>query len=196
LSGGGGIRTLDPPKTDNGFRDRRIRPLCHPSRMRPECRASGEGGIRTLEGGLYPLNALAGRCLQPLGHFSGRAQGIRWFGANSPNGGITGCWLASKNGDAGFPLILPALRPLCGMCRGALFCPGLPPASRSAEGEASREPWRSGPLDGSLASGSGFSPSALRSPRRAGTAPCLRARRPRRSGPSRRRFRFGSVRPR
>ena len=54
------------PSTDgtarNGFRDRRIRPLCHPS--------SGEGGIRTLEGGLYPLNALAGRRLQPLGHFS------------------------------------------------------------------------------------------------------------------------------
>src|SRR5436305_10846691 len=31
----------------------------------------GEGGIRTLEGGSYPLNALAGRRLQPLGHFSG-----------------------------------------------------------------------------------------------------------------------------
>jgi hypothetical protein len=25
LSGGGGIRTLDPPQTDSGFRDRRIR---------------------------------------------------------------------------------------------------------------------------------------------------------------------------
>ena len=31
----------------------------------------GEGGIRTLEGGNVPLNALAGRRLQPLGHFSG-----------------------------------------------------------------------------------------------------------------------------
>ena len=48
--------------TDNGFRDRRIRPLCHPS--------SGEGGIRTLDGDIHPHNALAGRRLQPLGHFS------------------------------------------------------------------------------------------------------------------------------
>src|SRR3954453_2934592 len=49
--------------TDNGFRDRRIRPLCHPS--------SGEGGIRTLDGEITPHNALAGRRLQPLGPFSG-----------------------------------------------------------------------------------------------------------------------------
>ncbi len=34
----------------------------------------GEGGIRTLDGGLYPHNALAGRRLQPLGHFSGPGQ--------------------------------------------------------------------------------------------------------------------------
>ena len=34
---------------------------------------SGEGGIRTLEAGISPPNALAGRRLQPLGHFSGRA---------------------------------------------------------------------------------------------------------------------------
>src|SRR3954464_234301 len=33
----------------------------------------GEGGIRTLEAGISPPNALAGRRLQPLGHFSGRA---------------------------------------------------------------------------------------------------------------------------
>src|SRR6266545_4541892 len=70
LSGGGGIRTLERPVTSSGFRDRRIRPLCHPSTRR-----SGEGGIRTLEGGNYPLNALAGRRLQPLGHFSVRGHG-------------------------------------------------------------------------------------------------------------------------
>ena len=29
--GGGGIRTLVPAKRVNGFRDRRIQPLCHPS---------------------------------------------------------------------------------------------------------------------------------------------------------------------
>src|SRR5213595_3706157 len=34
-------------------------------------RESGEGGIRTLEAGISPPNALAGRRLQPLGHFSG-----------------------------------------------------------------------------------------------------------------------------
>ena len=38
-----------------------------PSASRP----SGEGGIRTLEAGFSPPNALAGRRLQPLGHFSG-----------------------------------------------------------------------------------------------------------------------------
>ena len=29
--GGGGIRTHGPPVVDNGFQDRRIKPLCHPS---------------------------------------------------------------------------------------------------------------------------------------------------------------------
>ena len=57
--------------TDNGFRDRRIRPLCHPSDgSGASALRSGEGGIRTLEGGIHPPNALAGRRLQPLGHFS------------------------------------------------------------------------------------------------------------------------------
>ena len=36
---------------------------------------NGEGGIRTLEAGFSPPNALAGRRLQPLGHFSGPKQG-------------------------------------------------------------------------------------------------------------------------
>jgi hypothetical protein len=34
--------------------------------------SNGEGGIRTLDGGIHPHNALAGRRLQPLGHFSVR----------------------------------------------------------------------------------------------------------------------------
>ena len=33
-------------------------------------RTNGEGGIRTLDAGVHPRNALAGRRLQPLGHFS------------------------------------------------------------------------------------------------------------------------------
>ncbi len=36
----------------------------------------GEGGIRTLDGGIHPHNALAGRRLQPLGHFSAVARRI------------------------------------------------------------------------------------------------------------------------
>ena len=36
---------------------------------------SGEGGIRTLDGGIHPHNALAGRRLQPLGHFSAASAG-------------------------------------------------------------------------------------------------------------------------
>ena len=35
-----------------------------------ESSSNGEGGIRTLDGGIHPHNALAGRRLQPLGHFS------------------------------------------------------------------------------------------------------------------------------
>ena len=85
LSGGGGIRTLEGPVTPNGFRDRRIRPLCHPS--------SGEGGIRTLEGAVQPLNALAGRRLQPLGHFSVRrmvTSGLPAPDATKPVSGVVG----------------------------------------------------------------------------------------------------------
>ena len=48
--GGGGIRTLVPLEGVNGFRDRRIQPLCHPSeggngaRRRRE-NSGGESGI-------------------------------------------------------------------------------------------------------------------------------------------------------
>src|SRR5262249_52445622 len=57
------------------------RASCHSPRSVPRTTASrrssgglvdGEGGIRTLEAGISPPNALAGRRLQPLGHFSGR----------------------------------------------------------------------------------------------------------------------------
>ena len=58
--------------TRNGFRDRRIRPLCHLSlRSGPKPRPRRRRRIRTLDGGIHPHNALAGRRLQPLGHFSG-----------------------------------------------------------------------------------------------------------------------------
>src|SRR5215212_4650302 len=75
---GEGFEPSSDETARNGFRDRRIRPLCHPSERCARTqrsgengrRKNGEGGIRTLEGGLFPLNALAGRRLQPLGHFS------------------------------------------------------------------------------------------------------------------------------
>src|SRR5215210_3221172 len=81
---GEGFEPSSDPKARNGFRDRRIRPLCHPSRPTPAAgsEAEKEGFEPSKE--VAPLNALAGRCLQPLGHFSGRfspAQGIP-----SPNG--------------------------------------------------------------------------------------------------------------
>src|SRR6266498_6034607 len=95
----------------NGFRDRRIRPLCHPSRPTPGGVRGGEGGIRTLEGGMNPLNALAGRCLQPLGHFSGQispAQGIPSSGGKSPVGRMAARVIRGKITCAGLTLTLPA----------------------------------------------------------------------------------------
>ena len=44
----------------------------------------GEGGIRTLEAGISPPNALAGRRLQPLGHFSRARIVSQHFGRESP----------------------------------------------------------------------------------------------------------------
>src|SRR6476469_6258851 len=51
---------------------------------------SGEGGIRTLEAGISPPNALAGRRLQPLGHFSKGAHRIAAFQTRKPaHGGLS-----------------------------------------------------------------------------------------------------------
>ena len=54
-------------------------------------RESGEGGIRTLEAGISPPNALAGRRLQPLGHFSGGAHRTAALSTRKPaRGGLSG----------------------------------------------------------------------------------------------------------
>ena len=50
----------------------------------------GEGGIRTLDGDIHPHNALAGRRLQPLGHFSETiivppSQENPWFPRDAPS---------------------------------------------------------------------------------------------------------------
>src|SRR5712675_746287 len=50
----------------------------------PRTTGNGEGGIRTLEAGISPPNALAGRRLQPLGHFSGRAHRTAASRARTP----------------------------------------------------------------------------------------------------------------
>src|SRR5439155_25455057 len=51
---------------------------------------SGEGGIRTLEAGIPPPNALARRRLQPLGHFSGGGIVPQHFRRESPpRGGLS-----------------------------------------------------------------------------------------------------------
>ena len=50
---------------------------------------SGEGGIRTLEAGISPPNALAGRRLQPLGHFSVRGRIAALFDDSAPRNAET-----------------------------------------------------------------------------------------------------------
>ena len=50
-------RDLNPrwPKDHNGFRDRPVRPLRHPSMYPGSRHRSGEGGIRTLDRALHPI---------------------------------------------------------------------------------------------------------------------------------------------
>src|SRR5688572_12957056 len=67
----------------------------------------GEGGIRTLDGGIHPHNALAGRRLQPLGHFSAAARRIADPLPVTPSGGGKRA-PHHENELAGSPLIPPA----------------------------------------------------------------------------------------
>jgi hypothetical protein len=123
---GEGFEPSSDPKARNGFRDRRIRPLCHPSRPTRGGVRGGEGGIRTLEGGMNPLNALAGRCLQPLGHFSEqRAPRIaNYRRPKSPFRGMESATPEMQDRHAGFPLILPATAgPDCGKQEGPFLFP-------------------------------------------------------------------------
>jgi hypothetical protein len=70
-------------------------------------RSNGEGGIRTLDGGIHPHNALAGRRLQPLGHFSAGPRRIADLFPITPSGGGKGP-PGRENEHAGSPLIPPA----------------------------------------------------------------------------------------
>jgi hypothetical protein len=86
---GEGFEPSSDETARNGFRDRRIRPLCHPSAgaLRPgqgiRCATPLVGsndeaekeGFEPSRQGFSPPNALAGRRLQPLGHFSGSSAG-------------------------------------------------------------------------------------------------------------------------
>jgi hypothetical protein len=73
----GASRVQIPPSPLPLHRCRRTRDCVSGAAVRASLRAkraarvSGEGGIRTLDGDIRPHNALAGRRLQPLGHFSG-----------------------------------------------------------------------------------------------------------------------------
>ena len=58
----------------------------------------GEGGIRTLDGGVHPHNALAGRRLQPLGHFSRSQEDI---GRRGPISSLSrGCGRPARSASA------------------------------------------------------------------------------------------------
>ena len=82
-----------------------LRPLGHLSALR-----SGEGGIRTLDGGIHPHNALAGRRLQPLGHFSAGARRIADPSPrNYPVRGRERGLGEHENERAGSPLIPPGI---------------------------------------------------------------------------------------
>ena len=70
-------------------------------------RPSGEGGIRTLDGGIHPHNALAGRRLQPLGHFSGTRMVSHGPVRKSPFGGMLGSAGGNRHVGAGFPPYFP-----------------------------------------------------------------------------------------
>src|SRR3954453_14085094 len=84
------------------------------SSRRAQWRRNGEGGIRTLEAGIHPPNALAGRRLQPLGHFSGLARTAyrTFFSAPVANPPFAGRQPAAPAPIVGVPdvfLPLPAL---------------------------------------------------------------------------------------
>ena len=86
---------------------------------------------------MNPLNALAGRCLQPLGHFSEqRARRIaNYRRPKSPFRGMERAAAEMQDRHAGFPLILPATAgPDCGKQEGPLFF-ALSPASLSGSSD-------------------------------------------------------------
>ena len=91
----GGFEPPSPVSRTNGFRDRRIQPLCHLSARRcsgpragglasprisrpsPEWGSGGEGGIRTLEAGHPRPRDFQSRSLSQLGHLSVVPRGVR-----------------------------------------------------------------------------------------------------------------------
>ena len=94
------------------------------STIRPDKRArrparNGEGGIRTLDGGIHPHNALAGRRLQPLGHFSAAVAGYPTFPTPSrfPLQGEESADPAAKMSLPAPPSYPGNLKPVCGYPR-------------------------------------------------------------------------------
>ena len=124
----------------------------------------GEGGIRTLDGGIHPHNALAGRRLQPLGHFSVRKDivpaGFR-AAQNPSSGSLPRPSDRAMTSGCGF---LPLVSGICGTRPSAAWkrrAPPLCPLSRPTGGRP-------------IAGGSSHS-SAILAPRK---PPAERSRRP------------------
>src|SRR5262249_27554551 len=80
---GGETRESGVPGGDGKARRGRARTLHAQSRIDPRKVVGGVRGIRTLDTGLSPYNALAGRPLRPLGHHSGGTRIIAYSACRS-----------------------------------------------------------------------------------------------------------------
>src|SRR6476659_1199478 len=73
---GEGFEPSSDPRARNGFRDRRIRPLCHPSEGRTGYPPSGDGDVELHAGRLVPRHAAIELVLPSLQrHFEFRRPG-------------------------------------------------------------------------------------------------------------------------
>ena len=90
-------------------------PLCRAAGAARSAVRGGEGGIRTLDGGIHPHNALAGRRLQPLGHFS---SGRPWYRTTRPQNPPSEAWHAARPLSPWVSRFSPLVSGTCG----ARFC--------------------------------------------------------------------------
>jgi hypothetical protein len=149
---------------------------------------NGEGGIRTLEGGIHPPNALAGRRLQPLGHFSGAsriAAGVAGEGGSGKSlvGGKAEFSDLTKIGSAGSPSSRHLRARLRQLRRASLFLGSVSGASgrRGAQSRRRSRPSRLSRVRARVGASASRSPKRSSSRCARGCAASLRAAdRPRR----------------